>query len=172
MFNQSILIWPDRDLLLTSVAIKNTSLLIKLIIRDMIATLENTKDAIGLAAPQIGIPVRIFVLDRNICDSDYNEEDLFCKIFINPVAFYKNGSFEWQEGCLSIPGELGRMRRFYTLDIYFTDFNEKLHTQSCTGQLAGCYQHEMDHLDGKLWVDFQSPLKKEILKRKMKNKFK
>ncbi|MDD2305902.1 MAG: peptide deformylase [Prolixibacteraceae bacterium] len=134
-------------------------------IQNMFDTMYNS-DGVGLAAPQVGQAVRIFVIDSDIDDED--ELPGIKKAFINPEIVEKSGD-EWlmNEGCLSLPEIREDVLRPETVKIKYLDeeFNEHIETYS--GFTSRVIQHEYDHLEGVMFVDYLNPLRKRILKSKL-----
>lgn len=134
-------------------------------IQNMFDTMYNS-DGVGLAAPQVGQAVRIFVIDSDIDDED--ELPGIKKAFINPEILEKSGD-EWlmNEGCLSLPEIREDVLRPETVKIKYVDeeFNEHIETYS--GFTSRVIQHEYDHLEGVMFVDYLNPLRKRILKSKL-----
>lgn len=132
-------------------------------------------NGVGLAAPQIGLPIRVFVIDTTpfADDEDLSADDQkalkgFNQTFINAHVEEETGE-EWafNEGCLSIPEIREDIKRKDTLTITFEDANFKEHTETYDGLLARVIQHEYDHIEGILFTDKLSPLKKRMLKGKL-----
>ena len=132
---------------------------------------------VGLAAPQIGKAIRVFVLDTAPFsdDEDFSEEEReqmkdFKKAFINAEILQEEGE-EWPfgEGCLSIPGINEDVFRQPDITIKYEDPNRKVYTETYSGLIARVIQHEYDHIEGILFTDKLSSLKKRILKSKLKN---
>lgn len=152
---------------------------------------------IGLAATQLGVPKRVFTVEvpaergdlpdryrtRQVqtddppggTSSSQNEQEpgeeyestprpLVC---INPEFTQKEGKARFEEGCLSLPGERGFVERAAHVVMQYTDLAGQRHQLRARGLLAICLQHEYDHLDGKLWIDYQSRFKREIVRRRM-----
>lgn len=134
-------------------------------IQNMFDTMYNS-DGVGLAAPQVGLAIRIFVIDSEIEDED--ELPGIKKAFINPEIIEKSGD-EWvmNEGCLSLPEIREDVLRPETVKIKYFDeeFNEYVETYS--GFTSRVIQHEYDHLEGVMFVDYLNPLRKRILKSKL-----
>jgi peptide deformylase len=133
-------------------------------------------NGVGLAAPQIGLSIRLFVIDASPFAEfddleDGEREQLIDKrVFINARILEETGEeWDFNEGCLSVPGINEDVTRYETIKIeyYDTDFNKK--TEVISGILARVIQHEYDHLDGILFTDHLSNFKKRILKRKLEN---
>lgn len=123
---------------------------------------------VGLAAPQIGKPLRMFVVDG----SGMAEEDPllkeFKKVFINPTLLEEfDKPWDFEEGCLSIPNIREKISRKAKLKVRYFDEKWMLHEEELDGMRARIVQHEYDHLEGKLFLDYLSPLKKRLLKGKL-----
>ena len=137
------------------------------LIEDMYLTMD-AADGCGLAAPQIGKNIRLFVVD---C-SAWGEEDEQCKgfrkAFINPVIYeVSEETILWNEGCLSVPGLHEDVRRPEVIRMRYFDENFVEHDEEFDGFRARAIQHEYDHLEGKLFVDRLSPLRRQLLKSKL-----
>ncbi|UII33532.1 peptide deformylase [Fulvivirga ulvae] len=140
---------------------------VKQLSEDMFETME-AASGIGIAAPQIGKSLRIFVVDgRPIEDEDMED---FKKVFINPQILEETGD-EWafEEGCLSIPNIREDVFRNERLTIRYFDENWEEHEETYDGMKARIIQHEYDHIEGILFTDHLSPLKKRMLKGKLQN---
>jgi len=132
---------------------------------------------IGLAAPQVNLPIRLFIVDATPFEDDeeLSEEErkflsTFKKVFINPQIIEESGD-EWafNEGCLSIPDVREDVFRQPNIVIKYQDENFKEHTDSFDGIVARIIQHEYDHIEGVLFTDKLSPLKKRLIKSKLTN---
>ncbi|MCB0430862.1 MAG: peptide deformylase [Flavobacteriales bacterium] len=123
---------------------------------------------VGLAAPQIGQSVRLFVVDASPFEEDEPQLADFKKIFINPIIVEEEGN-EWKfnEGCLSIPTIREDVERKPTVRITYLDEKFQSHEETYEGIAARIIQHEYDHLEGVLFTDRISPLKRKLLKRKL-----
>ena len=134
-------------------------------IKNMYDTMYHS-DGVGLAAPQVGQSVRIFVVDTTT--DDENEPAGIIKAFINPVILEKTGD-EWalNEGCLSLPEIREDVMRPETVRIKYQDENFKEYEETYSGFTSRVIQHEYDHLEGLVFVDYLNPLKKRILKGKL-----
>ena len=117
---------------------------------DMADTLYDA-NGVGLAAPQVGIPIRVVVIDVG---------DGLIEM-VNPVIRYKEGEQLGAEGCLSVPGIFGDVKRAEVVKVEFTDRKNKRKVLTGSGLLARCIQHELDHLDGKLFIDIAESLRRE-----------
>jgi len=138
----------------------------KKLMDDMLDTMYNAK-GIGLAAIQIGIPKRIIVLD--ISKSDEKKTPMY---FVNPVIKNKDKeNSTYEEGCLSVPNYFAEIDRPKKCDVEYLDYNGEKKILNAEGLLATCIQHEMDHLEGILFIDYLSKLKKTMIVKKLsKNK--
>jgi peptide deformylase len=137
------------------------------LIEDMFETMMDSK-GVGLAAPQVNRSVRFFVVDASPYEKDYPEVKGFKKVFINPKMIEESGD-EWtfNEGCLSIPDIREDVIRNYELRIQYQDENFESYDEQFNGVIARVIQHEYDHLEGILFVDRISSLRKTLLKRKL-----
>jgi peptide deformylase len=139
---------------------------IKQLIADMVDTMH-AASGIGLAAPQVGKGVRLFVVDGSGLE-DEPEMENFKKAFINPEIISEAGApWEFEEGCLSIPNIREKITRKERLKIRYYDENWNVHEEEYDGMKARIIQHEYDHIEGKLFVDYLTPLKKRLLKGKL-----
>ncbi len=138
-------------------------------IQNMWETMDNA-EGVGLAAPQVGRAIRLFVVDASaFADEDPKLAD-FKKVFINPEITEEYGE-EWvfNEGCLSIPGVREDVKRNAQLKITYLDENFKEHKEEYDGMVARIIQHEYDHIEGILFTDRISALRKRMVKKKMED---
>ena len=135
---------------------------IQALIDDMVQTMY-AAPGIGLAAPQVGVGVRIFVCDISV---GRNRADLLT--FVNPVFVEREGMQLEEEGCLSVPGFNATVARPVRAIMKGLNRDGDEHVVEATGLLARCFQHEMDHLDGTLFVDRLRGLQKDFIVRKIK----
>lgn len=148
---------------------------LKELVANMYETMYNA-NGVGLAAPQIGLPIRLFVIDTTpfADDDDLSPEDQkalegFKKAFVNAFIEEETGKdWAFNEGCLSIPEVREDIKRKDTITITYDDENFNEHTDTYDGLLARVIQHEYDHIEGILFTDKLSPLKKRMLKGKLK----
>ena len=132
---------------------------------DMFETMIQA-DGIGLAAPQIGMSKRIFVVDGTSLEDE--EMSSFKKVFINPIIIEEDGDeWEFEEGCLSIPGVRGGVFRKSEILIRYFDENWNEKEEYYNGMKARIIQHEYDHIEGKLFVDYLSSIKRKLIKNKL-----
>lgn len=135
------------------------------LINNMWDTMYNAS-GVGLAAPQIGLAIRLFIVDTKADE----EEDVFKKVFINAQILEETGeAWAFNEGCLSIPEVREDVMRKPNILIRYYDENWKLHEEKITGFAARVIQHEYDHIEGKLFTDKLSLLRKQMLKGKLDN---
>ena len=154
-----ILQFPDTALRKIAVPVEEVDGRIDTLVGDMLETMYEAP-GIGLAATQIDIHERLVVLDVS---EECNEPI----ILINPEIVELDGEQEMQEGCLSIPGIYENIKRAATVQVNAVNRNGDPFELEATGLLAVCIQHEIDHLDGKLFVDYLSPLKRNRIRHKM-----
>ena len=129
---------------------------------DMLETMYSA-NGIGLAAIQIGIPKRIIVMD--ISKNDNKKEP---KFFVNPVIKNKDIlKSTYEEGCLSVPNQFAEIERPKKCEVEYLDYNGEKKLLNAEGLLATCIQHEMDHLEGILFIDYLSKLKKSMIIKKL-----
>ena len=164
---RSIVLHPDARLKKKSVEVENiTDALIKLA-EDMMETMYDAP-GIGLAAPQIGVLERLIVMD---CAKKEDEEPDPI-IMVNPtiIACSEENSV-YEEGCLSIPEHFAEITRPEFVQVEWIDLGGKQHSEEFNGLKSTCVQHEIDHLNGKLFIDYLGPMKRQLITRKMQ-KFK
>ena len=153
---------PDQLLRKKSKNIEKVSTDEKKLIKDLFETMYHHK-GIGLAAIQVGIPKKIIVLD--VMQKDDKKNPL---CFINPVVKkIGNEKSKYEEGCLSIPNTFIEIERPKTCIVEYVDIDGKKKIIECDGLLSTCIQHEINHLDGKLIIDFLSKLKKDLIIKKL-----
>lgn len=143
------------------------------VIENMFDTMHNAK-GVGLAAPQVGLSIRLFIVDASPYAEDQEDEkkqkelEGFKKIFINAQVFKEDGQpWKFNEGCLSIPTIREDVERKPVLKIRYLDEKFKEHEETYEGIKARIIQHEYDHIEGILFVDKINPLRKRLLKRKL-----
>lgn len=160
---KKILLYPDPLLLMRSARINIFDKNLVNLSKDLIDTMYDA-DGVGLAAPQIGINKRIFVMD---CSSENEEKD--CRVVINPEIEHASEELgSYKEGCLSIPGITEEISRPKVIKVLYQDVNGVLQRDTYDDLWSICFQHELDHLNGKLFIDHLRPMKKILVKNKMK----
>lgn len=171
-----IVAYGDPVLRKVAVAIDATYPDLEKLITNMKETMYNAS-GVGLAAPQIGKAIRLFLIDASPFseDDDLSEEERtllksFNRVFINPKILEEEGE-EWifNEGCLSIPDVREDVSRQPKITIEYQDENFTVHKETLEGLAARVFQHEYDHIEGILFTDKLSTLKKRIIKKKLEN---
>lgn len=155
----TILEFPDVRLRTKAATIQTVTRDIAALADQMLATMYQAP-GIGLAATQVNVHLRLIVCDTS-------EDQQSPHIFINPRLIEGEGRVETQEGCLSVPGFYERVFRQEKILVEALDQNGDVFQLGADGLLAICIQHEMDHLDGKLFVDYLSPAKRQLLRKKL-----
>jgi len=147
---------------------------LKLLVKNMLYTMYHAP-GIGLAAPQVGHSLRFFVMDidfdrEKVLDANGNTDWKYSnfnpRVFINPVFKNKDGEILYEEGCLSVPGIYEEVKRAEHVVVEYQDLDGKSQTLEATGTLAVCLQHENDHLDGIVFLERLSLLKRQFLTKK------
>ena len=163
---KTILTEPNKLLRQVSKPVKKVGKEEQKLMDDMLETMYEA-NGIGLAAIQVGIPKRIIVMD--ISKNEDKKEPLY---FVNPVIKNKDiVKSTYEEGCLSVPNQFAEINRPKNCEIEYLDYNGEKKLLKAEGLLATCIQHEMDHLEGILFIDYLSKLKKSmIIKKLSKNK--
>jgi peptide deformylase len=162
---KDVLIWPDPILKQVSKPVTDFGPGLQELIQDLRDTMQSDAMA-GLSAPQIGVSERVFIVDIPPEHNDGNGTN-GPEVFVNPEIIYKEGSFSWNEGCMSIPGFRGKVTRSYLVKMRYQNELGEHFEREAFYYLGGCFQHELDHLNGVLWVDYQSPMKKNLIRKKM-----
>ena len=139
------------------------------LIADMYETLD-ASEGIGLAAPQVGKPIRVVVIDLDVLSEDMPEYKGFRHAFINPhiVEYDEEKTDVSEEGCLSLPAIHEKVVRPTRIHVQWLDEELQAHDEWVEGYLARVMQHEFDHLDGKMFIDRVSPLRRQLIKSKLK----
>lgn len=134
----------------------------------MYETLERS-EGIGLAAPQVGLPIRVVVINLDIISDDLPEYKGYIHAFINPhiVEADDTKTETMEEGCLSLPGIHEPVKRPTRIHVTYMDENFEAHDEWVEGYLARVMQHEFDHLEGKMFIDHLSMLRKQMIKGKL-----
>ena len=141
---------------------------LKKFVADMFETMERS-DGIGLAAPQVGKSLRLFVIDATALSDEHPELEGFRKAFINPqITEYSEELSDYNEGCLSLPTIREEIQRPSVIKITYVDEDFNSFEETYEGVIARIIQHEYDHLDGILLIDHLNPLKRKMLEGKLK----
>ena len=142
---------------------------LKELIADMFETMERA-DGVGLAAPQIGLPIRVVVIDLDVLSDDMPEFKDFKRAYINPHILETGDKVvSMDEGCLSLPGIHESVKRPDRIRVQYLDEEMKPHDEWVEGYLARVMQHEFDHLDGIMFIDHLSALRKQMIRGKLNN---
>ena len=158
---RDIITEPDKILRKISSPVQKVGDTERKIMDDMLETMYSA-NGIGLAAIQIGIPKRIIVIDLKI---ENKKNPLF---FVNPVIKNKdNLKSTYEEGCLSVPNQFAEIDRPKKCDVEYLDYNGEKKILKAEGLLATCIQHEMEHLEGILFIDYLSKVKKSMIIKKL-----
>ena len=159
---KTILTEPNKILRQVSKIVEKVGNEERQLMDDMLDTMY-AANGIGLAAIQIGIPKRIIVMDIS---KDENKKEP--RYFINPIIKNKDISKStYEEGCLSVPNQFAEIDRPKKCDVEYLDYNGEKKILKAEGLLATCIQHEMDHLEGILFIDYLSKLKKSMIVKKL-----
>jgi peptide deformylase len=139
------------------------------LIADMFETMYHT-EGVGLAAPQINKSIRLFVIDAEPFVENYPEAKGFKRVFINPeIVEVSEETWTFREGCLSLPDMNEDVVRPAKVTVNYLDENFEEHEEELDGICARVFQHEFDHLEGKVYVDRVAPMRKMMLKNKLRN---
>jgi peptide deformylase len=170
-----ILTYPEPVLSQVAKAVTVFDKNLEELVKNMLFTMYHAP-GIGLAAPQVGEGIRLFVLDvdyeRETVTAASGKEEVRLSgfrpmVFINPVITGKNGSTTYEEGCLSVPGVYEEVKRHKSVHVKYQDLQGNFHELDAGDMLAICIQHENDHLDGVVFIERLSNLKKNFYKKKM-----
>ena len=159
---KTILIEPNKLLRQVSKSVEKVGKEERVLMDDMLDTMYSAP-GIGLAAIQVGVPKRIIVMDIS---RDENKKEP--RYFVNPIIKNKNEEkSKYEEGCLSVPDQFAEIERPSACEVEYLDYNGKKQILKAEGLLATCIQHEMDHLEGILFIDYLSKLKKSMIIKKL-----
>ncbi|MDB9937380.1 peptide deformylase [Candidatus Pelagibacter sp.] len=159
---KKILTEPNKLLRQVSKSVEKVGDDERVLMDDMLDTMYDAP-GIGLAAIQIGVPKRIIVMDIS---RDENKKEP--RYFVNPVIKNRNEEkAKYEEGCLSVPGQFAEIERPNACEVEYLDYDGKKQLLKADGLLATCIQHEMDHLEGILFIDYLSKLKKSMIIKKL-----
>ena len=163
MSDLKILIFPDPKLRKVAKKIDKFDKSLEMLSKNMLKTMYEA-EGIGLAATQVDIHIRLVVMDLS---EERNEP----RVFVNPeYTILDKSPFTYEEGCLSIPGFNEEISRPSKILLKWQDLQGNFHEEKPDGIFTVCAQHEIDHLDGKLFVDYLSPIKRDRIKRKLENR--
>ena len=159
---REILIWPDPVLKQKARPVAKVDDTVRVLVKDMFETMYAAK-GVGLAATQVGVLQRVIVLDTT-----HSQPESKPLAMINPEIIGMEGEERYTEGCLSIPGESEDVDRAAIVTVKYLDEEGQEQTLRCDGLLAIAVQHETDHLNGTVFVDHVSTLKRELIRNRMK----
>ncbi len=159
MANLNILTFPDPRLKTVAKAVESFDIDLKKLVNDMTETMYSA-NGIGLAATQVNVHKRLLVLDIS------EQRDLLL-VYINPQILSAEGEQTCEEGCLSVPGVYANVKRAENVLVKAQDIDGKYFEEQLEGLHAVCIQHEMDHLIGRLFVDYLSPLRRNMVRKKL-----
>ena len=163
MSDLKILIFPDPKLRKVAKKIDKFDKSLEMLSKNMLKTMYEA-EGIGLAATQVDIHIRLVVMDLS---EERNEP----RVFVNPeYTILDKSPFTYEEGCLSIPGFNEEISRPSKILLKWQDLQGNFHEEKPDGIFTVCAQHEIDHLDGKLFVDYLSPIKRERIRKKIENR--
>ncbi|HEY5064932.1 MAG TPA: peptide deformylase [Xanthobacteraceae bacterium] len=158
---REIIILPDKRLRLKSEPIKRIDATIRKLVNDLFETMYEAP-GIGLAAIQIGVPKRVVTMDLSKKEDDHKPQ-----IFINPEVIWKSAeTSKYEEGCLSIPEFYEEVERPAQVKVKYLDIDGNTQEIEASGLLATCLQHEIDHINGVLFIDYISKLKRDRIVKK------
>ncbi|MEE9354280.1 MAG: peptide deformylase [Methylococcaceae bacterium] len=160
----NILEFPDQRLRKKAFPVNEVNSDTRKLVDDMFETMYESR-GVGLAATQVNVQQRVIVMDTS-------EEKDAPVCFINPEIIAKDGIEESEEGCLSVPGVFEKVKRAECIKVKALNRDGETFELEANDLLAVCIQHEIDHLEGKLFVDYLSPLKRQRIKKKMEKKHK
>ena len=164
MSKRNIIIEPDPILRKKSESLEIVDNELRKLMDDMLETMYEAP-GIGLAAVQVGIPLRLIVMDVSWREEDGNKEP---KFLINPKIVSKSRKMSsYEEGCLSIPEQYAEIERPESCIVEYLDYDGKQSTLKAEGILSTCVQHEIDHLNGILFIDYLSSLKRNMMIKKV-----
>lgn len=160
---REILIHPDPRLKKPCIPVEDVTAELRKLADDMLETMYDAP-GIGLAAPQVGVSSRLLVMD---CVKEEGAPPRPMAL-INPVITWSSDETStYEEGCLSIPEQYGDVERPAEVTVTWTDLDGAPQEETFSGLWATCVQHEIDHLDGKLFIDYLKPLRRQMITRKM-----
>ena len=163
MSDLKILIFPDPNLRKVAKKIDKFDKSLEMLSKNMLKTMYEA-EGIGLAATQVDIHIRLVVMDLS---EERNEP----RVFVNPeYTILDKSPFTYEEGCLSIPGFNEEISRPSKILLKWQDLQGNFHEEKPDGIFTVCAQHEIDHLDGKLFVDYLSPIKRDRIRKKLENR--
>jgi peptide deformylase len=157
-----ILHYPDKKLHRVAKNVEIFDHKLKELANNMLETMYY-ENGIGLAATQVDVLLRLITMDLSKNTSNKKPE-----IFINPIILEYSGDTISEEGCLSVPSIYEKIHRYEQIKVQYQNLQGELVTETCDGLRAVCFQHEIDHLNGKIFVEYLSAMKLNFIKKKLK----
>ncbi|MCS6875965.1 MAG: peptide deformylase [Aquificaceae bacterium] len=162
----TVITYPDERLKVPSVEVVSFDEELQKFVEDLVYTMKTSPGCVGLASPQVGVHKRIVVVDTSASKHKENKVSHGLLVLVNPVIVQREGEFVVREGCLSVPDYTGNVKRHYWIRLQAMNEKGKLVELETEGFEAVVIQHEIDHLDGKLFLErLVSP--KDLFKRKV-----
>lgn len=155
---RDIVIWPHKVLTSATQPVTDFGPALEKLLDEMAQAMREAK-GIGIAANQVGEPLRVALVGR--------EDGTFFEI-VNPQILERSGEVTWEEGCLSVPDVWEKVKRHQKVKVRYQDKTGQWHEVDADGKLAHVFQHEVDHLDGHVFVDLLSGLKRSLIQERMK----
>jgi peptide deformylase len=155
---RDIVIWPHKVLTSATQPVTDFGPALEKLLNEMEEAMREAK-GIGIAANQVGEPLRVALVGR--------EDGTFFEI-VNPRILERSGEVTWEEGCLSVPDVWEKVKRYEKVKVRYQDKTGQWHEVDADGKLAHVFQHEVDHLDGHVFVDLLSSLKRSLIQERMK----
>jgi peptide deformylase len=155
---RDIVIWPHKVLTSATQPVTDFGPALEKLLNEMEEAMREAK-GIGIAANQVGEPLRVALVGR--------EDGTFFEI-VNPQILERSGEVTWEEGCLSVPDVWEKVKRYEKVKVRYQDKTGQWHEVDADGKLAHVFQHEVDHLDGHVFVDLLSSLKRSLIQERMK----
>ena len=155
---RDIVIWPHKVLTSATQPVTDFGPALEKLLDEMAEAMREAK-GIGIAANQVGEPLRVALVGR--------EDGTFFEI-VNPQILERSGEVTWEEGCLSVPDVWEKVKRYEKVKVRYQDKTGQWHEVAADGKLAHVFQHEVDHLDGHVFVDLLSSLKRSLAQERMK----
>lgn len=163
-----ILVYPDPLLKQVAAPVAGEDVTVVDLIQDLVDTMQASGHSVGVAAPQVGDLRRVAVIDVSHSKLGQQQHNHGLLEMVNPQIIERSGSRTFREGCMSVPDYTGNVTRAEHIVVEFTDRNGQLRVIESSSFEAVAIQHELDHLDGLLFLDRVSSLKSDVFRRKMK----
>jgi peptide deformylase len=173
---RQVRIWPDPALKEVAKPVTDINGDVEALVQDLFETMYK-ENGVGLASTQIAVPQRVLVIDLDPSGQGKQDEEIRQELedwgysgataFINPKIVAADGEILWEEGCLSVPGITETVKRKEIVTVEARDISGEVFSIEAGGLFSVALQHELDHLDGKVFVEYLSKLKRDVIKRKM-----